>query len=155
MNVWARCRCHLLACLRVTKRNQIQDTRYVRMFLVKRRTLSHHLLLSLWWRSCSPSSSSSSSSSPPSHSLLLGWRMTDAVITPGSQTDPLLTGGGKRNVTQPAVSGFSCTDYISYGSEGLRAAMGRESLSPSLSVCVCVCVYACVCVSVGVCGCRR
>ncbi|KAI3360611.1 hypothetical protein L3Q82_002477 [Scortum barcoo] len=60
--------------------------------------------------------------------LLLGWRMTDAVITSGSQTDPLLTGGGKRNVTQPAVSGFSCTDYISYGSEGLRAATGRASL---------------------------
>lgn len=89
-----------------------------------------------WLRSAPPPHSSSFTYSSLSHSLLLGWRMTDAVITSGSQTDPLLTGGGKRNVTQPAVSGFSCTNYISYGSEGLRAAMGRAPLS----LCLCVCV---------------
>ncbi|KAK2910562.1 hypothetical protein Q8A73_008277 [Channa argus] len=63
--------------------------------------------ISLWWRSISPQPLLSPSSSSLSHSLLLGWRMTDAVITSGSQTNPVLTGGGKRNEVIEQMSGES------------------------------------------------
>lgn len=108
-----------------------------------------HLLVSLCWKSyptpaltsshppfsaLSSSPSSSSSSSSPSHSLLLGWRMSDAVITSGSQTGPCswrVAANAMWHSQQYLVSPAPSTFHIAQ--RGLERPL-------CLSVCVNVCV---------------